>query len=204
MIILPKNTTVNNKCIERVNMLYLGIDPGTRNMGLVLLEDGKIVHARMLHDTIHSVAKDNVNLRVVFRKRIKNLFKKMGKGSALIVEQFAPRGFGTNLSQLISLMIGNMQAIAEFYGIQENLVMSTHWKPAFKKKHDLDKLYDDGRKLGAPPHIIDSLLLATYLYQNKSFDKFSITNYKRNIKLAVNMLPEEDRIKPKRRKLKKK
>lgn len=180
-------------------MLYLGIDPGKNNMAFTLLENNKCIYACMFHNTISSLAEKDANLRVVFRKRIKTLFKKMGKGSAFIAERFVVRGFGAHLSELIGMMIGSISAIGEFYGVQENIVMSTTWKRAFKKKYDLDKLYKDAEKIRVPNHIVDSLLLATYLYHGKNFVKFSITNYRKNIKLAANMLDEGDKIKPKRK-----
>lgn len=189
--------------------MFIGIDPGKVSFAIIVLDNGgKCIHAEMLKETITSMAKENAHLRTIFREKMKLLFKrhtKTSKINSVLIETFTVRGFGSNMAELIGVMIGNMQAIAEDLGIKENVVMASTWKQKLTKlgyllKKEKGSFYDKMKlKYYVPDHIVDALLIATYLSLGESFDKFSIKSFEDNVKRAVKFLREEDLLKPKRK-----
>jgi hypothetical protein len=129
---------------------------------------GRLTYAQMLHDTIHSTAQANAELRVHYRNAIKALIIDLAP-KAVLCESFVVRGFGTNLIELVNLMLGSLQMVCHDRGIEEHLVMPSSWKGAIKKELSLDKVYAFAASKRLPPHIVDAICLATYLRMGKTF-----------------------------------
>jgi len=180
---------------------YVGIDPGVANYCLVGINKfGKVIYTRMLVNTIKSMSQDNAYMRDRYRRAIFSVLKVLHPRE-LIVESFTVRGFGTNLIELVNVMIGSLQAYCSVLGIQEHTVMPNSWKHSFAKqfgKEALKKLYDYARTYGIPPHVVDAMCLALYLKGNRSFLGTNKTLLNSNIKIAATLIQPERKIKPKR------
>jgi hypothetical protein len=179
----------------------LGIDPGTVNYGIAGLDkQGKLVFARMLNNTIWSMAQKNAHLRRKYMRVMNALFLKLSP-RAVICENFTVRGFATNLIELVGVMAGIMQVCADTVGCSEYMVMPSSWKRNFEKHANgwtLQYLYDEARIVGVPPHIVDAICLATYLYGNESFLGLDRSMLLFNVKEAANLIQPYRKIKPKR------
>jgi hypothetical protein len=179
--------------------IFVGVDPGSKNFAIVgLNSNGIITYAKMLKNTIWSTSQQNTELREVYRASIVELLHKL-KPKHLICESFAVRGFATNLNELVNLMIGGLQMACDSAKVLEYMVTASTWKREFLKQgYDLDGHYDYARSIGLPPHIVDALLLATYLYDNLGFDHHSKNVTYKNLLKAAKMIDPIDKIKPKR------
>lgn len=181
-------------------MRTVGVDPGLKNFAVVLLDkDGRCEYASMFHDTIQSISQANVHQKDTFRIKIRKLLDIL-RADELICESFTVRGFGANIIELINLMIGGIQMLcADRLNIPEYGVIPSQWKGDLRRRgFDIDELYEDARKLGVPPHIVDALLMATYLRGDLSFAKFDSDLFSDNVARASKLLAPEDRIKPRR------
>lgn len=180
-------------------MRVLGMDTGVANFAVVLLgAGGKCEYASMFHNTISSMAQKDLAQRRIFRRSMRRLLSRL-KPDAVLMEQFVVRGFGSNNIELIGIMIGGIQVMAENLCISERTVMASTWKQKIKRAgHDLQSFYDDARRFGVPPHIVDATLIATYMQGEQSFDNFSLQRFKSNIRRASELLSDTDKIKPKR------
>jgi hypothetical protein len=178
-------------------MKCMGIDPGTKNFACVMLNNNKCTYASMFHSPINSLTDDKYEL---FFKAIDKLIYDI-KPNIILIERFAVRTFGTKLIELVSVMVGSVLTTAYNLNIKSCTTIAVTWKSAIKRAgHDLDRLYETGKKSYAPPHIVDALLMSYYIGNNKSFDKFSKKWFNTNVKIAASMLDEKDQIKPKRKK----
>ena len=178
---------------------YVSMDPGTKNFAVALLDDsGKCLYVSMFRHTIRSMAQKDREQRVEFRRRMGRLLDRL-KPTRLMAETFTVRGFGTNSIELIGIMLGSIMVLADERGIEEQTTMSSTWKQNLKKRHDLDRMYDDARELGVPPHVVDAILIGQYLRLDRDFAKFSPRQHAANVRFASRTLRPEDLIKPKRK-----
>ena len=146
------------------------------------------------------MSQENAFMRVKYRKVIHNILRKLHP-KELMAESFTVRGFGTNLIELVGIMLGSMQAFCSILGIKEQTVMPSSWKGEFGKKfgkEELQKLYDYARTYGVPPHTVDALCLALYSKDKRSFSNTSKTLLLQNTKKAATLIQPEWKIKPKR------
>jgi hypothetical protein len=172
--------------------IYLGIDPGKLNFACAGLDkSGKLTYATMLHDTIWSTAQENASLRRKYRVAIWRILRRL-RPTAVMCESFVVRGFGTNLIELVNLMIGSLQMACAIHHIDEHMVMPSSWKGAFNKVADLAAEYDFAAKKRVPPHILDAICLATYLKMNKTFKGLDLKLLRANVTMAAKILKPTD------------
>jgi hypothetical protein len=161
-------------------MRILGVDPGTENFAVVVLENNQVVYARMLQNTIKSIAKKHEKQRELYRSSIRKLLVHT-KPDAVIIESFSVRGFGTQLTEVVNLMIGSLQMLCDHNQVAENMVMASTWKGKLKQLGDLDALYAHAKLLGLEKHVCDALCLSTYMQNKLSFKPSDIKGIMKNL-----------------------
>lgn len=148
---------------------FVGIDPGSRNFAVVALNGaGVVCHARMMRSTIISMKKTEDLQRVLFRKEIRRTIRALNP-SRVMIEQFAVRGFGTQLTEVINLMIGCTMMCCDYEAVPCHTVMASTWKNAAKKVFCLDSIYEAAKKLGMERHVVDALCLALFARNDSTF-----------------------------------
>jgi hypothetical protein len=184
-------------------MITMGIDPGKVNFAIVAIDSrGKVCFARMLQSTIRSMSMHEAHQRPKYRDMIRRILKKV-RPDEVMVETFVARGFGTSLTEIINVMIGGLMSECDHLHISEHATQASSWKNAVKKLTSLDALYAHGASVGLPPHLVDALMLATYLRHNKTMDGVDWDRVKTNIELVAKMVPPQDLVKIKIKKAKK-
>jgi hypothetical protein len=181
----------------------LGIDPGKVNFAMVAIDaKGVPYFARMLRSTIRSMSMHEAHQRVKYRSMIRRVLVH-ARPDEVMVETFVARGFGTQLTEVINVMIGSLMSECDHLHIAEHATMASSWKNSVRKENDLDALYAHGASVGLPPHLVDALMLATYLRHNKTMDGVDWDRVKTNIELVAKMVPPQDLVKIKIKKAKK-
>jgi hypothetical protein len=173
----------------------IGIDPGPKNYALCVLEGGQCIGIEMVQKLIHTLGGkelDTIILRYSdYVREVLNAFRPR----AVVIERFIVRGFGSNNIELVTYMVAVLKEVCRQAGIPCYLVSASQWKTTLKKQLDLKALYKQYWKkpYRIPPHKIDSLLIARYLYNDKKFTEHD----ERWIHETLNRLPES--LYPKRR-----
>lgn len=148
----------------------MGMDPGADNFAVVVLDDRQVVHARMVRNPIKTMKREHNEQRATFRKEVRWLLRKF-KPDQLLVEQFAVRGFGTQLTEVIGIMIGCVLMACDYCGTDPHTTMASTWKQAARRKFDLDAAYERAKKLRLAPHVVDALCIALFLRNGMTFVK---------------------------------
>jgi len=174
-----------------------GIDPGTRNFAIIVLDKGLCVHADMFPHAIKSLAAADKDQIAHFRLHIGRLLRDL-QPNAIIIERFLVRNFGTKLIEIVGIMIGIIASLVE-KSCDMQLVMPSTWKQAFSRAgHNLGQYYAEAKDVLVPPHIVDAMLMATYMYGEGTFNKFQPRQHRYNIQKAITFLEPEALLKPKR------
>ena len=177
----------------------VGIDPGTRNFAVVALNpQGNVVFARMVNNTIRSMARVNASRRIKFRNVMRRMLAFLNP-KCVLAEEFVARGFGTQLTQVINLMLGSIMAICDELGCEEHSCQASLWKKNFNKYHDLTKLYEYGRSLGLPDHIVDATCMASFIYAGWTFEEVSLNQIRKRVSVACRLLPAEHHLSERKR-----
>ena len=155
-----------------------GCDPGLVNFAFSIIKylpnQRKVLHSHMVKNRVTDLKINVLQQRLAFYKEIRSYLIKY-KPSVIAIERFMVRGrFGQSIAECISFMLGILSGLCAKLKIKFQLITASSWKNAFHRalKKDLKKLYKFLRPL--PPHIVDSVLQATYAidptYKNFSTD----------------------------------
>jgi Holliday junction resolvasome RuvABC endonuclease subunit len=164
-------------------MRVMGIDPGVTNFAVVVIDGHDVVYARMIQNTIHSMARACYEERALHRDSMRKLMKHT-RPDVLLLEQFAVRGFGTQLTEVINIMIGGIQMLCDSEGVAENAVMASTWKKCFKQIGDLDALYSHAKLLNMEHHVVDALCIAFFMKNNFGFIKADWRRIKKGLEVC--------------------
>lgn len=184
----------------------MGIDPGRANFAIVLLDDGRVVHARMVKNTIVTMSRTGADQRRAYRREIRRTIEGL-KPHSVLTEQFAVRGFGTQLTEVINIMIGCVLMTCDYSRVQSETIMASTWKAAARKSFDLDEMYEYAKKLTMAPHVVDALCLATYLHNGWKFSRTDGRKLKKNLRECLTWMRKTSPthlLKPKKKKGRKK
>lgn len=142
-------------------MIVTGCDPGVKNFALTRIKLGRgpsdftILCTKMLRHTVKNLKQDVREQLLAYRKELAPHLK----ADYLAMERYMGRGIRGNTSECVNIMIG-----ATVHNHPCQLLTAASWKNAVNRVFSLPKLY---RVCRAPPHVLDSALIAIYIaYQH--------------------------------------
>jgi hypothetical protein len=118
----------------------------------------RLEHSQLVTDMIKEIKGDVEPILLAYRKTIKSFDKKHGPFTAYCAERYMNRGIKGTLIECVSFML-NTNCL--YFSGRKQLIAAVTWKSPFKKLWDLDDLYKLIRP--APPHLLDSSLIAIYI-----------------------------------------
>lgn len=177
---------------------FIGIDPGTKNYAIVVIDSaGKVLASKLFEKTVRSCAADSDWQIDTYHNaviRFLNYFKPTAVGA----EAFVVRGFSTVLTQFVNLMLGILWAECNNRNIQRVHISSSTWKGNIKKIGDLTKLYKFAKTQNVAPHLVDALCIALYTRNGKDFLYEDRKLIELGIKSIANAMPPPKQIRRKR------
>jgi hypothetical protein len=160
--------------------IIIGGDPGIVNFGLAVIDTNLV---KVLWSGFHSAAISNLTNNLL-KKKVKKLILTYPNFSVqldnylrvcqfhlqawhpqqLVFERYQSRNFkGINIEK-INLMIGLWAGLAYRYGIPTRVITAAAWKNTLRASGiDLLQIYADQALLGITPHMVDSVLLASFV-----------------------------------------
>jgi hypothetical protein len=157
-------------------MIILANDPGIINFGIAVIDTDLV---KVLYSGFHSATINHLSDNLLQKKkltypnflqqtqnylRVCQFHLKAWQPNLIVHERYQTRNFkGINI-ELINIMIGLFSGLAYTYGIPTRVISSSAWKNTLRGAGiDLLQLYQDYNILGIPPHLVDSLLIASFV-----------------------------------------
>jgi Holliday junction resolvasome RuvABC endonuclease subunit len=161
-----KQTLFEVTCIVGRACIAVGCDLGLVNFGFSIIHYSatkqKVLHRHLVVNRVTDFKERMLEQRQAFYLEIRKLLRKY-KPKILVVERFMTRGrFGQAIGECLTFMLAVLAELCHRLKIEFKAVTSASWKNAFQRRTQkkLDNLYKYLKPL--PPHIVDSVLQATY------------------------------------------
>lgn len=167
-------------------MLIAGIDPGSRNFAITVIDDNKkVIKTTLIQNAIRNLTNTPTKKEpLIFRQQVSRFLKEIRPYlidlDYLLIERFQGRGLRGSQGEMVSVMIGLLVADCRKHKIKYTLLTASQWKNHFNrlyKEYNLNDLYETAKAYKLKPHTIDSFLIACYY--NKDFG--DILSRRRNI-----------------------
>jgi hypothetical protein len=169
--------TLPSITLKKSTRVIIGIDPGSRNMGIsaVALNDKNNVRCvanAIVTNPIYDLTTFNMQ-RQMFLSEIDRWYE-LFNPVAFVAERFQTRGIGGPLIEYVSSMLG---LIGGRYNIPVKLTTAATWKNRYNRRFDL-QLEDVYKMSRVTPHQLDSSLIGVYgwesgLKQDLEYDPIS-------------------------------
>lgn len=140
----------------------LTIDPGTKNCYASFFSGGKWVRSYHIQSADFKVSPDLTTVHP-FIEELQDIIQEC-KPTAIVIERFVARQFGTNIAESIGIMLGlTMSMHSSVYAI-----MASSWKNSFNRTwpDGYKKACALAKRLGVPQHVLDTIATARYALSN--------------------------------------
>lgn len=171
----------------------VAIDPGSKNYSLSILENGFCVGTSLLKESIQELKEAKMYEAIKsYEQALEEILVKANV-KTVIIERWIVRGFASNSTELVGIMIGILIKTCSILNINLVLVSAAQWKVPLKKQLDLKALYKQywAKPYRIVPHTIDSLLIGRYMFNGRKFtDKDECWIHETLSKLPTTLFPK--------------
>lgn len=137
----------------------LGLDPGTNNMGIGVMQfkpnKYKINYIGMIDNTLKDIKTDVKHQATKFKSEINSIIKNY-KVDLCVAERFMNRGATKGATgEAVMLMLGILLTCKP----EATLITASQWKNSINKIYRLDEMYP---QVNVVPHAVDALMMCIY------------------------------------------